>query len=179
MNIPIFEKPSSIILFLGLATFIYIVSFQIDSGKNLEKKKYDGQLKIIELNYNRVMDSAECAFYTKKLENIRNNLNTTTVCESNDIELIIIKKNIINRKINAEIELIRNDIDKTSIQDKYDSSGRPQIFALTISALVLAFGVTLLFKEYEDSKRNKTSNTIMKIEKSNLSKQRLKKYFRK
>lgn len=179
MVIPSFERPSNFFLYTGLAALIYIFSFLINSGENVDQKKYDGNLKIIQLNCDRQLDSAECETLSKKLLRLKT-LSPSLIEEINNIEFTITKKKILNRRRNNEIELIDTNINNISSQYDYDSSGFPQMLMLTLAILWTGTGVFLLTKEHESKSTKNIDNVINSYtdNKFNL-RQRLKKHFKK
>lgn len=180
MTIPTFEKPSSFILFIGIGGLIYILSFLIKSGENAEQKRYDGVLKILQLEYDEKLDSTDVFALTEKIERIKAKINTNDSIEViKNIELVITKKIILNKKRDKEISIIYNDIINVSKQYKYDSTGFWPVFALIVIMLWTILGVIFLFKEHEQKNSN-DSDGSMKCETGNkhYSMQRLKDFLK-
>jgi hypothetical protein len=63
-------------------------------------------------------------------------------------KLLLIKKEILNKKRNKEIELIKSDIDETSEQLKIDS-GIYALIGLLVAGFYVILGIYFLFEEYE------------------------------
>jgi hypothetical protein len=148
MNIPIFKKPSSFILFIGLGIGLYIINFNIKSEENIEHKRDNGAIKMLELQYEITLDSAECSILAYKYKALMKNNDTLFNENIYHTKLLLIKKEILNKKRNKEIELIKSDIDETSEQLKIDS-GIYALIGLLVAGFYVILGIYFLFEEYE------------------------------
>lgn len=161
MTIPIFEKLSSLFIFIGFGIGLYIIDFNIKSVIKLEEKQYEGSFKILQLKYDRITDSTECVILRRKLNQLNKNYTIKYTDTILSIRMLIAQKLILNIKRNEEIELINSDIYDTNNQLKKDS-GYPTIIGIILSAVLITLGIIEFMTEIElkkiESGRNQNSS---------------------
>ncbi|MDP2385296.1 MAG: hypothetical protein Q8M29_02905 [Bacteroidota bacterium] len=177
MTIPSFDKPSNLLLFIGIGILLYALSFQIKSGENLDKKYYEGSLKTLQLKYDIKLDSSECESLNKKINRLRSD-STSSIEEIRIVQLAIDKKLILNSKRAEEINIINSNINRISNQYEWDSTGFWPIFIIILSFIFIGMGIVLLVKEYELKTSNDNTTKKMTNQLKSASKERLKKYFK-